>query len=202
MRSIARVDIDRIIKDVDVDALQEFIENITFSDISTDEMCLYSDESFIKLFQLSQLTLEYLLSVQDSLATNLEGIAKKHSELEKEVKEGKDRLQMQSHHEKKLKKEIRQKRKTISKYEQLLAAAPLQSGHHSCAMCGKLFRGAAYLQEHERKHHVRKVPGCHIPGESAPVLAEPEPQEKKEQQIRVYVQLSSGPFIDLVVSDA
>lgn len=52
--------------------LQAHLENIVFSDVIEDDLRLYSDASFLNLFRLSQLLLEYLLSVQDTLATSLE----------------------------------------------------------------------------------------------------------------------------------
>ena len=33
---------------------------LTFSDLCTDDMIAYTDEHFLKLFRLSQLTIEYL----------------------------------------------------------------------------------------------------------------------------------------------
>ena len=64
LRGISRVDVDKIIRETDIDTLQSFLENITFSDVSSDDLKLYSDECFIRLFQITQLTLEYLLNVQ------------------------------------------------------------------------------------------------------------------------------------------
>jgi putative flippase GtrA len=84
------------IKQTDVDLLQEHVENITFSDVSEEGLrfiqfwkriskfhsrCLgdyfltdltyFTDVHFLKLFRLSQLTIEYLLHVQNYLASSL-----------------------------------------------------------------------------------------------------------------------------------
>ena len=64
MRSLARVDVERVIEEVDVGTLQMHLENLTFSDLCTEDMVAYTDEHFLKLFRLSQLTIEYLLNVQ------------------------------------------------------------------------------------------------------------------------------------------
>lgn len=48
------------------------LENVTFADVTEDDLRLYSDACFLNLFRLSQLLLEYLLSVQDTLAISLE----------------------------------------------------------------------------------------------------------------------------------
>lgn len=69
LRSIARIDIDRVIEDVDIDTLQSHLESIAFADLNADDLAHYADEHFIKLFRLSQLTIEYLLNVQNALLT-------------------------------------------------------------------------------------------------------------------------------------
>lgn len=51
---------------------QGHLENIIFADVTEDDLRLYSDQCFLNLFRLSQLLLEYLLNVQDTLATSLE----------------------------------------------------------------------------------------------------------------------------------
>lgn len=55
-----------------VSRIQGHLENITFADVTEDDLRLYSDQCFLNLFRLSQLLLEYLLNVQDTLATSLE----------------------------------------------------------------------------------------------------------------------------------
>lgn len=51
---------------------QAHLENVVFADVTEDDLRLYSDACFLNLFRISQLLLEYLLSVQDTLATSLE----------------------------------------------------------------------------------------------------------------------------------
>lgn len=85
LRAISRVDIHRIVKEVDIDTLQSFLEIITYADITEDDFDLYSNDCFVKLFQVSQLTLEYLLDVQDTLSANLNGLAKKYAAKKREM---------------------------------------------------------------------------------------------------------------------
>lgn len=51
---------------------QVHLENVVFADVTEDDLRLYSDACFLNLFHISQLLLEYLLNVQDTLATSLE----------------------------------------------------------------------------------------------------------------------------------
>ncbi|KAH6580442.1 hypothetical protein BASA50_001727 [Batrachochytrium salamandrivorans] len=73
------VDLDLILEEIDINALQNIIENITFCDIEAEDL-RYIDPSFVKLFQLSQLITEFLLHSQDYLADQRDGLA---SEIEK-----------------------------------------------------------------------------------------------------------------------
>lgn len=50
----------------DVTVLQEILQNITFCDIESEDL-RYVDPNFIKLFQLAQLIIEYLLYSQVEL---------------------------------------------------------------------------------------------------------------------------------------
>ena len=124
LRSISRVDVERIIREVDIDTLQSFLENITFSDLNSEELSLYSDECFVRLFQLSQLTLEYLLNVQDTLASNLDSLAQKYSRKKRELERTKQSVADKDEEIEKLKRENRRKRKTILAYETMLRQTP------------------------------------------------------------------------------
>jgi hypothetical protein len=62
-RQIAGVNIEQIIRQVDISTLQEVLETIAFSDIESEDLRRV-DPNFIKLFQLSQLIIEFLLHSQ------------------------------------------------------------------------------------------------------------------------------------------
>ncbi|CAM9098195.1 unnamed protein product, partial [Hapterophycus canaliculatus] len=204
MRAIGRVDIDSVVKDVDIDTLQAHLENITFADVSEDDLRLYSDQCFLNLFRLSQLLLEYLLSVQDTLATSLEALAIKHSSVRKALDRGRAELHAASEQDRTLKREIRQKRATIARYEQLLALpapSPVRDAPggscgslHSCLTCGKMFTTAEFLQQHIVRKH------AHTAGETT-VVSKTDEEEKTAHplQLRLFVQMSTGPCLDMIV---
>lgn len=90
-RRLVDVDLQRIVTEVNVDILQEHIENLVFSgcfifyflwcdileltevqaDLTEEDFHYFTNAQFMKLFRLVQLELEYLLHVQNYLASNL-----------------------------------------------------------------------------------------------------------------------------------
>jgi hypothetical protein len=78
IRSVAQIDVDRIVRDVDIDLLQTHLENLTFNELKEGDLRYLTDPQVIKLFRTSQLMIEYLLFVQDHLTTNLQQLANKY----------------------------------------------------------------------------------------------------------------------------
>ncbi|CAN0013314.1 unnamed protein product [Discosporangium mesarthrocarpum] len=218
MRGIGRVDIDRVAREVDIDTLQVHLENITFANVTEDDVRLYSDACFLNLFRLSQLLLEYLLSVQDTLSTSIEAkwcllqaLAAKYTCLRREVDRGRAELHMYSDQARSLKREVRQKRATIRRYEQLLALpAPhkekrsLEGGgpHQPCLSCGKVFTTAEFLQQHIIRGHAQRE-GSPRSGDHKHTGEGQVPAEGKQSptQLRLFIQASSGQCVDIMVRD-
>ena len=120
MRSLARVDVERVIEDCDVGTLQLHLENLTFADLTTDDMVSYTDEHFLKLFRLSQLTIEYLLNVQNALLTYSRSVEEETERLKGAAEEGERRLQARRSKVHSLKRSMRQQAQTLKTYETLL----------------------------------------------------------------------------------
>jgi hypothetical protein len=120
LRSIARVDVERVIEDVDIDTLQSFLEPIAFSDLDVDDMSRHSDEHFVTLFRLSQLIIEYLLNVQNSLLTYAKDAESETEKLEAAAREGNRRLKSRKKAMESLRREIKLNRKTIATYEEVM----------------------------------------------------------------------------------
>jgi hypothetical protein len=67
MRAISRLDIDSIVSSVDVGTLQAHLANLTFGRLAREDLVAFTDDNVVKLFQLSQLTIEYMMNVQARL---------------------------------------------------------------------------------------------------------------------------------------
>ena len=68
-RLLHGVNPDDVVRDMNIDALEGVLDTLTFGDIGADDVRLFTETNFRKLFRLSQLTVEYLLHVQDTLQT-------------------------------------------------------------------------------------------------------------------------------------
>ena len=54
-------DVDKISEQVDLRQLESLLQNITYANLDRDDMERLGDENFIKLFRLSQMSIEYLM---------------------------------------------------------------------------------------------------------------------------------------------
>lgn len=60
-------DVDRIAAEVDVQELERLLGNITAASLRRDELARYGDDTFLKLFRLSQMSIDYLMYTQNYL---------------------------------------------------------------------------------------------------------------------------------------
>jgi zinc finger protein DZIP1 len=59
------VDTDKLMKEIDLPTLETLLNNITYANLDRDDLERLGDAHFVKLFRVSQLTIEYLLYTQD-----------------------------------------------------------------------------------------------------------------------------------------
>lgn len=86
LRGLREINVNKVISEMDVDTLQRYLENLTYSEVCADDFRLYSEDCLVRLFQIAQLTLEYLLNVQDTLAINLNSLAAKYANQKRDIK--------------------------------------------------------------------------------------------------------------------
>jgi hypothetical protein len=79
LRKLEQLDLEKIIREVDVDILQQFLEDITFCKFNEQDVQFFTDRQIAKLFNLAQLTIEYLLYSQEKIVNNLNSLAKKYT---------------------------------------------------------------------------------------------------------------------------
>ncbi len=54
---------------MDIDTLEGITKNITFARIDTNDLRYFSEDTFVQIFRLAQLIIEYLLYTQNYLAS-------------------------------------------------------------------------------------------------------------------------------------
>lgn len=157
-RKLAAVDVERIAREVDVDAIQENILNVTYCNVEHELGYHGLDANVIKLFRLAQLTIEYLLHSQEFLQQCLGERDKKiesyNEQLNLSVQQCngvKEDLVKRNDSYKNLKKELQHSKKLIGEYQVMIRAGA--GGLHKCSACRKSFVSDYYLRCHlERRH--------------------------------------------------
>uniref|UniRef100_A0A1A8F5Z5 DAZ interacting protein 1 n=3 Tax=Nothobranchius korthausae TaxID=1143690 RepID=A0A1A8F5Z5_9TELE len=153
-RRINAVDIELVMSQLDVDALQEHISTVTFCSLDGErcQRCQSPvDPALVKLLQLSQLTVEWLLHCQDLLSLNLRAAEERlvAASLEREQLQAQSRKREEK--VKELTAELKHRRKVIRTQQSLFA--PRISSSHKCPHCEKYFLNNNFLQNHLQRRH-------------------------------------------------
>ena len=178
-RQIDRLDLDRVVRDVDVGALQDVLGTIAFAQMSVQNVRGQSDALVVKSFFVAQLCIEYLLNVQNMLFQTLELHRRAIEEGAKSRQATAGRLKRAQRDLSAMKKMLKQHKRAMSTYDGLLAmrgSGPQQqgrrplalvhgSGHqhehhapkgvtvHCCRICDKRFRTYEFLKKHFDRRH-------------------------------------------------
>ena len=70
--ALSSVDVDSIVQQGDLDALQSVLDNVSYADLASEGVRTAADAQLVKFGRVAQLGLEYLLHVQDVLASALQ----------------------------------------------------------------------------------------------------------------------------------
>jgi len=128
LRGISRIDLDQLVEDVDIETLQAYLENLTFAELEDHDLRTCTDDTFLKLFRLTQLTIEYLLNVQHTLYAYSGTLEQQLAHVHKEHDLAESRMNLQSEQLQSLQRELKQKRRTLKTYEFLLTQRGSSSG--------------------------------------------------------------------------
>lgn len=123
-QSINAVDIDQLVRKVDISALQEHIRDVTFCclDGVQCQQCLTPvDPTFVKLFRLAQLSLQWLDYCQTSIVFNMSAMEKKLKKSYTECQKLKDKNQEQEEKMKKMVSELKARRTIIRNQQSMFA---------------------------------------------------------------------------------
>ncbi|KAJ3129410.1 Zinc finger protein dzip1 [Nowakowskiella sp. JEL0407] len=158
-RMLGALQVEKIVREVDIERLQEAIDNITFCDIEAEDL-RYVDPNIVKLFQLSQLVIEYLLYSQEFLYEQKTAAAEESATMNAKFKLLNDEFDAVVDEMKALKKDNKSLKKSLYTL-QLMAkqqpAVPKQTVNpmsvQRCPYCSKLFNTHVYLESHVFRRH-------------------------------------------------
>ncbi|CAG5933585.1 unnamed protein product [Menidia menidia] len=153
-RRINAVDIDLVVSQLDVDALQEHISTVTFCSLEGErcQRCQSPvDPALLKLLQLAQLTVEWLLHCQEFLSLNLRAAEERLLAAGREREQLLGQQKKQEDKVKELTAELKQRKKVIRTQQSLLAPRIISS--QKCPHCDKSFLNSSFLQNHMQRRH-------------------------------------------------
>jgi hypothetical protein len=123
LEAIRDIDLERIERDVDIEALQRHLEPLVFGRLPEVLDAGEGHAAFRKLFRLSQLTLEYLLNVQDVLAEGLDKASQACSESSRNAERYRKRAKKLDARVKMLERDLASKRDAAHAYQGLVMSA-------------------------------------------------------------------------------
>jgi zinc finger protein DZIP1 len=166
-RLLARVDIDRVMREGDLDALQSNIENLTFANIEAEKLSEQGEANFVKLLSLAQLIVEYLLYSQDFLERRRASAEHQAASLMSEIESLRKEVHWANSQNHSLRREVKENKRLIGTYEAMLPMSRAYPGpvHHKsagrafpCGLCGKIFSTEGYLAAHMQRRHAGVAP--------------------------------------------
>ncbi|XP_034533809.1 zinc finger protein Dzip1 isoform X2 [Notolabrus celidotus] len=153
-RRINAVDVDFVVSQLDVDALQDHISTVTFCTLEGErcQRCQSPvDPALVKLLRLAQLTVEWLLHCQEFLSLSLRAAEERLSAAGGERERLLAQQKKQEEKVKELSGELKQRKKVIRTQQSLLAPRIMSS--HKCTECDKSFMNSSFLQNHLQRRH-------------------------------------------------
>ena len=148
------VDLDKVVKELDLSTLESLLNNITYANLESEDFSRLGDDQFVKLFRISQMTIEYLLYTQDYFQGVNKVLDTKAREWYTQAKDLEQKLKDKHEELKATKKELLIKQKTLGTYEYLMRL-PVEEQQNviKCRHCPKFFISKPYLQKHYARHH-------------------------------------------------
>ena len=182
-RRLSTINIQQIIENTDITQLQLYVELITFSDINEYNISNIHDADIIILIRLMQLTLEYLLNVQNYLLIRQEQNNQNILNLKQQIYHEQEEKNKYIQQLENMKKENKLLKKMVRTYAHKQAQpSQVSSQHHqsstagsavyACPHCRSAFVSESYLTAHiYRRHPQHTVPPAQSSPPSSPLPA-------------------------------
>ncbi|GAA50219.1 zinc finger protein DZIP1L, partial [Clonorchis sinensis] len=151
-RRLASIDVNRVINEMDVGTLQDVLSSVAFCDITCEVDMRCVDSNLIKLFQLAQLLVEYLLHSQNYLISSVNSLKEENASLQKDLSSAKQDLAEKMNKLTAVRRECHRRRLLLLAQQQLMDSGP--QSYHRCLYCPKAFLNASFLAAHVQRRHL------------------------------------------------
>ena len=119
-RTLMNTDLDQIIRETDLRQIEQILQNVTYAEVDREDLEKVGDAHFVKLFRISQLSIEYLIYTQNYLETLTKSLDVHYKHEHLESQKTKEAFKEQANELQALKRELAVKTKTLKTYEHLL----------------------------------------------------------------------------------
>ncbi|CAE7428325.1 DZIP1L [Symbiodinium necroappetens] len=161
-RLLHSLDLDRVVREGDIDTIQAYLDNITYSRFSREDLEVTSDDGLIKVVQLAQLCMEYLNSMCASSQQLIQGLSERVRIQAAQLKAS-DAGRRRSRPRRNSPRESR--------------GPPVGAVARKCTYCSKRFQSEQYLNEHLMRRHMADAFPIRVEKAPSPPheFAEPSP---------------------------
>jgi hypothetical protein len=153
-RQISDVDLNKITSEVDLKAYEGLLQNITYARIDRDDVDRFTDD-FVRLFRLSQMSIEYLIYTQNYLECLTKALDVQYKTAYDRTKNVQEEIRLKNTLIGNLKRENAIKQRTLQTYKYLMEV-PKEgdlSKAMTCPHCGRVFASAQFLRKHYERRH-------------------------------------------------
>jgi len=177
-RLLHSLDIDRIMREGDVESIQSHMDNVTFSKFSKEDLEMANDDLIIKLVQIEQLCIEYLHSMCASAQQILQALVDK-VRVQAAALQATQAGNGNGHGRRGRHASARPVRQNSREMDSVRVVHPYTP--QKCPFCTKRFQSERYLHEHMHRRHQGEMHG------GAPQPHPIQPQPIQVQQVPVPV---------------
>ena len=147
---ISNIDINSIKSISDLDALQERIQELVFCQLTKEDNNKFANANCVNLFKIAQLSIEYLLHMQESLESLSAEVDAEYLITQEQYIKAKNKGKLQKMNLRELKNEYINKKKILTICSEMFE----DKEQHKCDICkDKHYNSYKKLEEHYTKHH-------------------------------------------------
>uniref|UniRef100_A0A0N7Z9T4 C2H2-type domain-containing protein n=2 Tax=Scylla olivacea TaxID=85551 RepID=A0A0N7Z9T4_SCYOL len=171
---LASIDFRDLTSGCPIEILQENLTQVAFCDAEAefDLGTVAGQRNLLKMFRLSQLTVQYLFMSQDFMETQLKETQEEAQQISEKYQQVKTKLLQQVEEAKKMKATNKNMRETVKQINSFAIANGIFQAV-KCPQCPKTFRSSDFLQSHLWRKHPNQAASLTLPQAAPNVIPSP-----------------------------